>query len=54
MEWSLIVLETLQLVHSFLMFRFQLAKNVGNSNFNEIVEGNLPCPSPKPTPSSDM
>ncbi|XP_053467557.1 arf-GAP with SH3 domain, ANK repeat and PH domain-containing protein 1 isoform X2 [Ictalurus furcatus] len=31
-----------------------LAKNVGNSNFNEIVEGNLPCPSPKPTPSSDM
>ncbi|XP_037389717.1 arf-GAP with SH3 domain, ANK repeat and PH domain-containing protein 1 isoform X7 [Pygocentrus nattereri] len=31
-----------------------LAKNVGNSNFNEIMEGNLPCPSPKPTPSSDM
>lgn len=32
----------------------QLAKNVGNSSFNEIMEGNLPCPSPKPTPSSDM
>ncbi|XP_066502896.1 arf-GAP with SH3 domain, ANK repeat and PH domain-containing protein 1 isoform X3 [Hoplias malabaricus] len=31
-----------------------LAKNVGNSHFNEIMEGNLPCPSPKPTPSSDM
>ncbi|XP_072547137.1 arf-GAP with SH3 domain, ANK repeat and PH domain-containing protein 1 isoform X3 [Salminus brasiliensis] len=31
-----------------------LAKNVGNSNFNEIMEGNLPCPSPKPSPSSDM
>ncbi|XP_036377234.1 arf-GAP with SH3 domain, ANK repeat and PH domain-containing protein 1 isoform X1 [Megalops cyprinoides] len=31
-----------------------LAKNVGNSSFNEIMEGNLPCPSPKPVPSSDM
>nr|XP_055037641.1 arf-GAP with SH3 domain, ANK repeat and PH domain-containing protein 1 isoform X8 [Misgurnus anguillicaudatus] len=31
-----------------------LAKNVGNSSFNEIMEGNLPCPSPKPTPASDM
>ncbi|XP_052403858.1 arf-GAP with SH3 domain, ANK repeat and PH domain-containing protein 1 isoform X2 [Carassius gibelio] len=31
-----------------------LAKNVGNSSFNEILEGNLPNPSPKPTPSSDM
>ncbi|KAK1173579.1 arf-GAP with SH3 domain, ANK repeat and PH domain-containing protein 1-like isoform X2 [Acipenser oxyrinchus oxyrinchus] len=31
-----------------------LAKNVGNCSFNEIVEGNLPCPSPKPNPSSDM
>nr|XP_020475451.1 arf-GAP with SH3 domain, ANK repeat and PH domain-containing protein 1 isoform X2 [Monopterus albus] len=31
-----------------------LAKNVGNSRFNEIMEGNLPSPSPKPTPSSDM
>uniref|UniRef100_A0A4W5LZN1 ArfGAP with SH3 domain, ankyrin repeat and PH domain 1 n=1 Tax=Hucho hucho TaxID=62062 RepID=A0A4W5LZN1_9TELE len=31
-----------------------LAKNVGNSSFNEIMEENLPCPSPKPTPSSDM
>ncbi|XP_061521828.1 arf-GAP with SH3 domain, ANK repeat and PH domain-containing protein 1 isoform X3 [Phycodurus eques] len=31
-----------------------LAKNVGNSSFNEIMEGNLPFPSPKPTPSSDM
>ncbi|XP_029447892.1 arf-GAP with SH3 domain, ANK repeat and PH domain-containing protein 1 isoform X3 [Rhinatrema bivittatum] len=31
-----------------------LVKNVGNNSFNEIVEGNLPSPSPKPTPSSDM
>ncbi|XP_077364661.1 arf-GAP with SH3 domain, ANK repeat and PH domain-containing protein 1 isoform X5 [Festucalex cinctus] len=31
-----------------------LAKNVGNSSFNEIMEGNLPSPSPKPGPSSDM
>ncbi|KAM3860582.1 arf-GAP with SH3 domain, ANK repeat and PH domain-containing protein 1 isoform 6-T6 [Diretmus argenteus] len=31
-----------------------LAKNIGNSSFNEIMEGNLPSPSPKPTPSSDM
>uniref|UniRef100_A0A8C6UVA8 ArfGAP with SH3 domain, ankyrin repeat and PH domain 1b n=1 Tax=Neogobius melanostomus TaxID=47308 RepID=A0A8C6UVA8_9GOBI len=31
-----------------------LAKNVGNSSFNEIMEGNLPSPSPKPNPSSDM
>ncbi|XP_076147050.1 arf-GAP with SH3 domain, ANK repeat and PH domain-containing protein 1 isoform X8 [Alosa pseudoharengus] len=31
-----------------------LAKNVGNSSFNEIMEGNLPSPSPKPTPSSGM
>ncbi|XP_018414210.1 PREDICTED: arf-GAP with SH3 domain, ANK repeat and PH domain-containing protein 1 isoform X5 [Nanorana parkeri] len=31
-----------------------LAKNVGNNNFNDIMEGNLPTPSPKPTPSSDM
>ncbi|XP_072567379.1 arf-GAP with SH3 domain, ANK repeat and PH domain-containing protein 1-like isoform X3 [Paramormyrops kingsleyae] len=31
-----------------------VAKNVGNSSFNEILEGNLPYPSPKPTPSSDM
>uniref|UniRef100_A0A671KEL3 Arf-GAP with SH3 domain, ANK repeat and PH domain-containing protein 1-like n=1 Tax=Sinocyclocheilus anshuiensis TaxID=1608454 RepID=A0A671KEL3_9TELE len=31
-----------------------LAKNVGNSSFNEIMEGNLPCPSPKPTPASGM
>ncbi|XP_077349476.1 arf-GAP with SH3 domain, ANK repeat and PH domain-containing protein 1 isoform X4 [Lithobates pipiens] len=31
-----------------------LAKNVGNNSFNEIMEGNLPTPSPKPTPSSDM
>ncbi|KAJ8418684.1 hypothetical protein AAFF_G00001830 [Aldrovandia affinis] len=31
-----------------------LAKNVGNSSFNETMEGNLPYPSPKPTPSSDM
>uniref|UniRef100_A0A8C1WEH3 ArfGAP with SH3 domain, ankyrin repeat and PH domain 1b n=1 Tax=Cyprinus carpio TaxID=7962 RepID=A0A8C1WEH3_CYPCA len=28
-----------------------LAKNVGNSSFNEIMEANLPCPSPKPTPA---
>uniref|UniRef100_A0A3B5ACD9 ArfGAP with SH3 domain, ankyrin repeat and PH domain 1 n=1 Tax=Stegastes partitus TaxID=144197 RepID=A0A3B5ACD9_9TELE len=43
--------------HCDLMFRCflpQLAKNVGNSSFNEIMEGNLPSPSPKPTPSSDM
>ncbi|XP_067291255.1 arf-GAP with SH3 domain, ANK repeat and PH domain-containing protein 1 isoform X2 [Pseudorasbora parva] len=31
-----------------------LAKNVGNSSFNEIMEGSLPFPSPKPTPASDM
>nr|XP_033788921.1 arf-GAP with SH3 domain, ANK repeat and PH domain-containing protein 1 isoform X3 [Geotrypetes seraphini] len=31
-----------------------LAKNIGNNSFNEIVEGNLPNPSSKPTPSSDM
>uniref|UniRef100_A0A8C1PJW6 ArfGAP with SH3 domain, ankyrin repeat and PH domain 1b n=2 Tax=Cyprinus carpio TaxID=7962 RepID=A0A8C1PJW6_CYPCA len=31
-----------------------LAKNVGNSSFNEIMEANLPCPSPKPTPASDI
>ncbi|KAE8279747.1 Arf-GAP with SH3 domain [Larimichthys crocea] len=31
-----------------------LAKNIGNSSFNEIMEGNLSSPSPKPTPSSDM
>uniref|UniRef100_A0A8C9ZDY6 ArfGAP with SH3 domain, ankyrin repeat and PH domain 1 n=1 Tax=Sander lucioperca TaxID=283035 RepID=A0A8C9ZDY6_SANLU len=31
-----------------------LAKNVGNSSFNEIMEGNLPSPSPKPIPFSDM
>uniref|UniRef100_A0A3Q3VUN8 Uncharacterized protein n=1 Tax=Mola mola TaxID=94237 RepID=A0A3Q3VUN8_MOLML len=31
-----------------------LAKNVGNSSFNEIMEGNLSSLSPKPTPSSDM
>nr|XP_028591980.1 arf-GAP with SH3 domain, ANK repeat and PH domain-containing protein 1 isoform X4 [Podarcis muralis] len=31
-----------------------LAKNIGNNSFNEIMEGNLPSPSPKPTPSSDM
>uniref|UniRef100_A0A671QTK8 Arf-GAP with SH3 domain, ANK repeat and PH domain-containing protein 1-like n=1 Tax=Sinocyclocheilus anshuiensis TaxID=1608454 RepID=A0A671QTK8_9TELE len=29
-----------------------LAKNVGNSSFNEILEGILPSPSPKPTPSN--
>uniref|UniRef100_A0A8C1WCW7 ArfGAP with SH3 domain, ankyrin repeat and PH domain 1b n=1 Tax=Cyprinus carpio TaxID=7962 RepID=A0A8C1WCW7_CYPCA len=33
------------------IFCFQLAKNVGNSSFNEIMEANLPCPSPKPTPA---
>ncbi|KAJ8011390.1 hypothetical protein DPEC_G00057690 [Dallia pectoralis] len=31
-----------------------LAKNIGNSSFNEIMEDNLPCPSTKPSPSSDM
>ncbi|XP_043545283.1 arf-GAP with SH3 domain, ANK repeat and PH domain-containing protein 1-like [Chiloscyllium plagiosum] len=33
---------------------FQLAKNVGNISFNEILEANLPQPSPKPIPHSDM
>ncbi|XP_044100874.1 arf-GAP with SH3 domain, ANK repeat and PH domain-containing protein 1 isoform X3 [Neovison vison] len=31
-----------------------LAKNVGNNSFNDIMEANLPSPSTKPTPSSDM
>ncbi|XP_055963742.1 arf-GAP with SH3 domain, ANK repeat and PH domain-containing protein 1 isoform X4 [Sorex fumeus] len=31
-----------------------LAKNIGNNSFNDIMEANLPSPSPKPTPSSDM
>nr|XP_020667097.1 arf-GAP with SH3 domain, ANK repeat and PH domain-containing protein 1 [Pogona vitticeps]XP_020667098.1 arf-GAP with SH3 domain, ANK repeat and PH domain-containing protein 1 [Pogona vitticeps] len=31
-----------------------LVKNIGNNIFNELMEGNLPSPSPKPTPSSDM
>ncbi|XP_059915138.1 arf-GAP with SH3 domain, ANK repeat and PH domain-containing protein 1a isoform X2 [Gadus macrocephalus] len=31
-----------------------VAKNVGNSSFNEILEGNLPSASAKPSPSSDM
>uniref|UniRef100_A0A6Q2WYS9 ArfGAP with SH3 domain, ankyrin repeat and PH domain 1b n=1 Tax=Esox lucius TaxID=8010 RepID=A0A6Q2WYS9_ESOLU len=31
-----------------------LAKNVGNSSFNEIMEGNIPSLSAKPTPSSDI
>ncbi|XP_037550393.1 arf-GAP with SH3 domain, ANK repeat and PH domain-containing protein 1 isoform X3 [Nematolebias whitei] len=31
-----------------------LAKNIGNSSFNEIMEANLSSPSPKPNPSSDM
>nr|XP_021522575.1 arf-GAP with SH3 domain, ANK repeat and PH domain-containing protein 1 isoform X2 [Aotus nancymaae] len=31
-----------------------LAKNVGNNSFNDIMEANLPSPSPKPMPSSDM
>ncbi|XP_060679211.1 arf-GAP with SH3 domain, ANK repeat and PH domain-containing protein 1-like isoform X1 [Hemiscyllium ocellatum] len=31
-----------------------LAKNVGNISFNEILEANLPQPSPKPIPHSDM
>ncbi|XP_072909072.1 arf-GAP with SH3 domain, ANK repeat and PH domain-containing protein 1-like isoform X2 [Hemitrygon akajei] len=31
-----------------------LAKNVGNTSFNEILEASLPHPSPKPTPHSDM
>ncbi|XP_062836096.1 arf-GAP with SH3 domain, ANK repeat and PH domain-containing protein 1 isoform X3 [Anolis carolinensis] len=31
-----------------------LAKNIGNNSFNDIMEGNLPSPSLKPTPSSDM
>nr|XP_060631854.1 arf-GAP with SH3 domain, ANK repeat and PH domain-containing protein 1 isoform X2 [Anolis sagrei ordinatus] len=31
-----------------------LAKNIGNNSFNDVMEGNLPSPSLKPTPSSDM
>ncbi|XP_059251156.1 arf-GAP with SH3 domain, ANK repeat and PH domain-containing protein 1 isoform X2 [Mustela nigripes] len=31
-----------------------LAKNVGNNSFNDIMEANLPSPSTKPSPSSDM
>ncbi|MCJ8744414.1 hypothetical protein PDJAM_G00118460 [Pangasius djambal] len=31
-----------------------LARNVGNSGFNEIVEANLPSPSMKPSAESDM
>uniref|UniRef100_A0A8C8G8E1 Arf-GAP with SH3 domain, ANK repeat and PH domain-containing protein 1-like n=1 Tax=Oncorhynchus tshawytscha TaxID=74940 RepID=A0A8C8G8E1_ONCTS len=38
----------------FFCLGLHLAKNVGNSSFNEIMEENLPGPSPKPTPSSDM
>uniref|UniRef100_A0A8D3AZV6 ArfGAP with SH3 domain, ankyrin repeat and PH domain 1 n=1 Tax=Scophthalmus maximus TaxID=52904 RepID=A0A8D3AZV6_SCOMX len=41
-------------VHISQLIVYILAKNVGNSSFNEIMEGNLPTPSPKPTPSSDM
>ena len=37
-----------------ILFMLQLAKNVGNNSFNDIMEANLPSPSPKPTPSSDM
>uniref|UniRef100_A0A8D0WNK4 SH3 domain-containing protein n=1 Tax=Sus scrofa TaxID=9823 RepID=A0A8D0WNK4_PIG len=37
-----------------VLFMLQLAKNVGNNSFNDIMEANLPSPSPKPTPSSDM
>lgn len=40
-------------LHLFF-FLLQLAKNVGNTSFNDIMEGNLPSPSPKPSPSSDM
>ena len=39
---------------SCFLFVPQLAKNIGNSSFNEIMEGNLTSPSPKPTPSRDM
>jgi len=38
----------------FHLILLQLAKNVGNTSFNDIMEGNLPSPSPKPSPSSDM
>ncbi|XP_069776610.1 arf-GAP with SH3 domain, ANK repeat and PH domain-containing protein 1-like isoform X6 [Narcine bancroftii] len=31
-----------------------LAKNVGNTSINEILEASLPHPSPKPIPHSDM
>lgn len=37
-----------------LSFAPQLARNVGNSGFNEIVEANLPSPSVKPSAESDM
>jgi hypothetical protein len=37
-----------------VLLTLQLAKNVGNNSFNDIMEANLPSPSPKPTPSSDM
>lgn len=42
------------LIYVCNFFVLQLAKNVGNTSFNEIMEGNLPSPSPKPSPSSDM
>ncbi|XP_032874877.1 arf-GAP with SH3 domain, ANK repeat and PH domain-containing protein 1 isoform X1 [Amblyraja radiata] len=31
-----------------------LAKNVGNTSFNDILEASMPHPSPKPIPHSDM
>lgn len=36
-----------------LVFWFQLAKNVGNASFNEILEADLQDIT-KPDPSSDM
>lgn len=41
-----------QLVSS--LFVLQLAKNIGNSGFNNIVEANLPSSSLKPATHSDM
>lgn len=38
----------------FLSFALQLARYVGNSGFNDIVEANLPDPSVKPSADSDM
>lgn len=49
-----LLLDSKSLRLHLLFFSSQLAKNVGNTSFNDIMEGNLPSPSPKPSPSSDM